>query len=197
MEIATVLTRESLEKLLLCLDGDPERAGEKYETLRLGLVRFFEWRGCAFSEDRADETIDRVAKKLIQGEEIRDIYKYSAGVARFVYLETVKEWEQQQAALRERPAAPIADSTAAEEAHLECLRRCLRALPAESSQLILTYYQDMGSTKIAARKSLAQQLGVSQHTLRMRLQRLRAKIEECVVGCVRSQPDDNKPPGVL
>jgi DNA-directed RNA polymerase specialized sigma24 family protein len=197
MEIATVLTRESLEKLLLCLDGDPERAGEKYETLRLGLVRFFEWRGCAFPEDHTDETIDRVAKKLIQGEEIRDIYKYSAGVARFVYLETVKEWEQQEAALRERPAAPIADSTAAEEAHLECLRRCLRALPTESSQLILAYYQDMGSTKIAARKRLAQQLGVSQHTLRMRLQRLRAKIEECVVGCVQSQSGRNRPPGML
>ena len=192
-----MLTRESLEKLLFCLDGDPERAGEKYETLRLGLVRFFEWRGCALSEDHADETIDRVARKLIQGEAIIDIYKYSAGVARFVYLETVKKRHQQEAALRERPAAPSADSTAAQETHLECLRRCLRDLPTESSQLILTYHQDMGSTKIEGRKRLAQQLGVSQHALRMRLQRLRTKIEECVVSCVRSQSGRNRPPGVL
>lgn len=191
MEIAVVLTKESLEKLLLWLDEDRKRAGEKYETLRLGLVRFFEWRGCVFPEDHADETIDRVAQKIVQGEEVRNIFSYSAGVARFVFMEIVKEREKQQVALRQLPADPIQEETPNpnEDAQLECLRGCLQSLPPESYQLLMTYYQDTGRNKIAARKKLAQELGVSQHTLRMRLQRLRAKVEECVVDCLRRASD--------
>jgi RNA polymerase sigma factor (sigma-70 family) len=187
MEIAVALTKESLEKLLLWLDQDPKCAGEKYETLRLGLVRFFEWRGCVTAEDLADEAIDRLARRIVQGEEIRNIYSYSVGVARFVFLETVKEREKQQAALRQLPVNPIQEEVPGEDVRLECLRKCLQSLPAESSQLVMAYYQDTGRNKIAARKKLAQQLGVSQHTFRMRLQRLRAKLEECVADCVHRE----------
>ncbi len=195
MEIAVVLTKESLEKLLLWLDEDRKHAGEKYETLRLGLVRFFEWRGCVFPEDHADETIDRVARKIVQGEEVRNIHSYSAGVARFVFLEIVKEREKQQAALRQLPVDPVREETpdSSNDAQLECLLGCLQSLPPESYRLIMTYYQDTGQNKIAARKKLAQELGVSQHTLRMRLQRLRAKVEECVVDCVNRESRRSKP----
>src|ERR1051326_8598780 len=87
----TTLTRESLEKFLNCLDEDWERAGEKYLTVRLSLIRFFEWRGCVFSEDHADETIDRVARRINQGEEIRNLRGYIVGVARFLLKEIIKQ----------------------------------------------------------------------------------------------------------
>src|SRR5215468_1188617 len=86
-----VLTKDSLDGLLARLDADRERAGEKYETLRLGLIRFFEWRGASTPVEHADETLDRVARKLHQGEEIRDLPAFVAGVARFVFLEVVKQ----------------------------------------------------------------------------------------------------------
>lgn len=183
-----MLTKEALEKLLTCLDEDRERAGEKYQTLRTGLVRFFEWRGCAFPEDHADEAIDRVARKIAQGEEIRNIQSYVTAVARFVSMEVVKEREKHQAALSLLPRDPVRQEPVDEDTRLECVRRCLQALAPESSQLIMAYYQDDGRNKIAVRKKLAQQLGISPHTLRMRLQRLRSKLEECVVDCLRANP---------
>jgi DNA-directed RNA polymerase specialized sigma24 family protein len=184
MEMTVGLTRDSLEKLLIRLDHDRERAAEKYETLRLGLVRFFEWRGCAFPEDHADEAIDRVAGKIVQGEEIRNIHSYTTGVARFVFMEIVKDREKQQAALRQLPSNPVAKEPPDEDGRMECVRSCLRSLPPESSQLLMAYYQDETRNRIELRKRLARQLGISPHTLRMRLQRLRAKLEECVVDCV-------------
>jgi DNA-directed RNA polymerase specialized sigma24 family protein len=179
-----VLTKDALDNLLLHLDQDRERAGEKYETLRLGLVRFFEWRGCAFPEDHADEAIDRVARKIVQGEEIRNIHGYVTAVARFVFMEVVKQREKRETALRQLPKDPAREELPAEDARLECVRRCLQALAPKSSRLIMGYYQDDGRNKIKLRKRLAQQLGISPHALRMRLQRLRSELEECVVGCL-------------
>lgn len=184
-----MLTKDSLEKLLLYLDEDRERAGENYETLRVGLVRFFEWRGCAFPEEHADETIDRVARKIVQGEEIRNIHSYVTAVARFVFMEFLKEREKYQAALGQLPQEPVRQELPDEDARLECVRKCLQTLAPENAQLMMAYYQDEGRNKIEIRKKLAQQLGISPHTLRMRLQRLRAKLEECVMDCLRQQPN--------
>jgi len=191
VEITLVLSKDALEKLLFHLDEDRERAGEKYETLRLGLIRFFEWRGCAFSEDHADETIDRVARRVVQGEEIRNIHNYTAGVARFVFMEIMKEREKQQIALRQLPQDPGREETPDDDTRGKCLRRCLQALGPESSQLIMDYYRDEGRNKIDLRKKLAEQRGISAHTLRMRLQRLRDRLEECIADCLnsRSQSD--------
>ena len=185
MEITALLSKDFLDKLLLSLDEDRERAGEKYEALRLGLIRFFEWRGSVFPEDHADEVIDRVARKIFQGEEIRNIYSYITGVARFVFMEIVKEREKQQVALRELPANPAKEELPEEDARLECLRRCLQSFPPESSRLVMAYYQEDEHNKIKLRKKLAQELGVSPHALRMRLQRLRSKLEECTTDCLR------------
>ena len=60
------LTQESFAALLLFLDADRERAGEKYEELRRTLIRFFEWRGAPFPEEHADETLNRVARQAAE-----------------------------------------------------------------------------------------------------------------------------------
>jgi DNA-directed RNA polymerase specialized sigma24 family protein len=138
-----VLTKDSLEKLLLHLDDDRERAGEKYETLRLGLVRFFEWRGCAFPEDHADESIDRVARKIVEGEEIRNIQSYITAVARFLFMEIVKQRQKQQAALSQLPHEPVRQGPADDDARLECVRRCLQALAVPTKNSVLLERVDL------------------------------------------------------
>jgi len=192
VEITLVLSKDALEKLLVHLDEDRELAGKKYETLRLGLIRFFEWRGCAFSSDHADETIDRVARRIVQGEEIRNIHNYTAGVARFVFMEIVKEREKQQMALRQLPPDPVREENPEDDTRAECLRRCLQALPPESLQLMMDYYRSEGRNKIDLRKKLAQQRDISAHTLRMRLQRLRGKLEECIADCLNSRSESDQ-----
>ena len=178
------LTKDSLEKLLLCLDEDRELAAKKYETLRLGLVRFFEWRGCAFPEEHADEAIDRVASKLDQGEEIGNMGQYAIGVARYVFLEVVKERQKQEAVLRQLPRETVVEDPFASEARLKCIRHCLQSLPRENYEMVIAYYREDGGNKIVLRKGMAQQLGISPRALRMRLQRIRAGLERCAADCL-------------
>lgn len=178
------LTKVSLEKLLLSLDEDRDVAAKRYETLRLGLIRFFEWRGCAYPDEHADEVIDRVASKIDRGEEIGKISQYAIGVARFLFLEIVKERQKQEAMLSELSREAILEETSAEEARLECVRHCLQALPKDNYELVIAYYSDMGEEKISERKKLAQRLGISPQALRMRLQRIRAGLERCASDCM-------------
>src|SRR6266576_804711 len=95
------LTQEAFDRLLASLGGNRESAGEHYLETRGKLVRFFEWRGCPFPEDHADETINRVARRLVEGETIQKPSGYVMGVARFLVLEINKESLRQQQAIRE------------------------------------------------------------------------------------------------
>src|SRR5262249_51747669 len=84
------LTEAGFNKLLSCLDPDRQRAGEKYEQLHRKLEKFFEVHRIAFAEELADETINRVIRKLEDGLEIRNIAGYCIGVARLLLMETHK-----------------------------------------------------------------------------------------------------------
>src|SRR5436305_9402910 len=88
--MAAALTGEAFSKLLARLDADRERAGEKYEDLRHTLIKFFEWRGAPSPEDHADETLNRIARKLDEGVEIKSVGGYCREVARLVLLEVWK-----------------------------------------------------------------------------------------------------------
>ena len=48
MAVPWELTASAFDRLLLRLDPDPSRAAVAYETLRLSLTRFFDWRGAHF-----------------------------------------------------------------------------------------------------------------------------------------------------
>jgi DNA-directed RNA polymerase specialized sigma24 family protein len=182
------LTREAFDALLASLDFDSELAGEKYLLLRRNLVRFFEGRGCRFAEDHADEAINRVAKRIHEGEQVRDINGYCFGVARLFLLEVFKETEREAKAFTElssNRALPSDDKEAEVEANrLECLTQCLNKLPADSRELILQYYTGERSSRIENRKRLGQKLGIPNQALRSRAVRLREKIETCILTCI-------------
>lgn len=180
------LTQEAFDKLLIALGGgDRESGSEKYLEIRSNLTRFFEWRGCSFPEDHADETINRIAKKVAEGEEILNPSGYAMGVARLLLLEILKSRQREQSALTEMGQAsePFVDPDDGED-RLECLRDCLQNLSADNRELILQYYQGEKSEKIRNRKNLLDRLGISVNTLRMRALRLRDRLEGCVEQCM-------------
>ena len=180
------LTQEAFDKLLIALGGgDRESGSEKYLEIRSNLTRFFEWRGCSFPEDHADETINRIAKKVAEGEEILNPSGYAMGVARLLLLEILKSRQREQSALTEMGQAsePIVESNDGED-RLECLRDCLQNLSADNRELILQYYQGEKSEKIQNRKNLLDRLGISVNTLRMRTLRLRDRLQGCVEQCM-------------
>ena len=182
------LTGSRLSKLLTTLDRDPERAGEMYEKIRRKLITMFDWRGAAEPEQLADETMDRVARKLEEGVEIAsaDPYRYFSAVAAFVFRETLKQKKLVpfHAELpAEIPLPP--DSDAAEhDLRMSCLDRCLSRLAEENRALILAYHEGDKRDRIENRATLATRLGLSQTALRIRVHRIRENLEGCMATCL-------------
>ena len=178
------LTSEGFEALLSQLAPERERAGELYETIRHRLVRLFEWRGCASPEDLADETINRVARRLAEGVELRsnDPYGYFCGVAHLVYKEVLRRASREHRALANGDWPPAAEEDEPSDARLECLRRCLAQLPPDQRGLVLRYHQ--GENNIRNRQQLAREAGIPMNALRIRVHRVRRKLESCVHACL-------------
>ena len=182
------LTPEAFKKLLAILDSDPETAGGKYEQLRRKLVKYFEWRGSFISDELADETLNRLARKIDEGEEIeKNVFAFSLGIARFVLMETLKRPDNRRAEMKEliTVAAPSGLREEDDDLWVVCLRECLRGFSEENRELIIEYYQDEGRARIDEHKMLAARLGLSLNALFSRARRTRDKLEECVTRCVK------------
>jgi DNA-directed RNA polymerase specialized sigma subunit, sigma24 homolog len=179
------LTQDAFDKLLVALGGDRDSAAEKYLEIRTNLTRFFEWRGCSFPEDHADETINRIAKRVAEGEEILNYSGYAVGVARLLLLEINKGRQREQLALAEiGTTSEVYEEPDDGEGRLVCLRRCLQTLSTDNRELILQYYQGEKGEKIQNRKKLMDSLGIPVNTLRMRALRLRERLQSCVEECL-------------
>jgi DNA-directed RNA polymerase specialized sigma24 family protein len=174
------LTGEALEKFLAALDPDSHRAGEKYETIREALISFFDWQGGLSPEDLCDETLNRVVRKIDEGEVVRNIPAYCRAVARLVLLEDRIVTTARRADVEELAALPAPAPVENCDERSEWLKNCLRELPLESRQLVLQYYKEDKQQNIDARAALAARLGVPLNALRSRIQRLRDRLEHCV-----------------
>jgi RNA polymerase sigma factor (sigma-70 family) len=190
-----VLTQRAFDRLLALLDPDRSRAAEEYERIRTRLVRIFRWSRCLSPEKLADETFDRVSRRLDEGVEIRaeEPARYFYGIARNVLKEYWTTMQEERAA--EKAPPPLRDESdearnlerREREERLECLERCLGLLPEESLELITRYYPSEGDEK--KRLELAGALGVSAGTLRERAHRIRRTLESCVRDCLKRRTD--------
>src|SRR5262245_43769388 len=101
-------------------------------------MKFFEWRSCLPPEEYTDRVIDRVAKKIAEGEDIRasDPYVYFHGVARFVAMESWRKPERETESLdemlpsqspSENPESlrELESERVQMEMRLECMTACL------------------------------------------------------------------------
>jgi DNA-directed RNA polymerase specialized sigma24 family protein len=183
MAIGRGLDGEAFERLLAALDADRDAAAAKYERVRLKLTKFFAWRECAEPETLADHSLDRVARLLAEGREIRsaDPYSYFYGVAINVLREHWREEEARTEAIAQLP--PQVTERNPDEGLLQCLRACLEKLPPESRRLVMRYHEGERRPKIDARVALAKSLGIPLNALRVRVFRLRAGLEACVKKC--------------
>ena len=181
-----VPTQKAFDKLLQQLGSNPEEAGKEYEILRVKLVRFFEWRGCDAADFRADQTIDRVMRKIDEGQVISNLMGYVYGVAKRVSKEVLRE-RQRMESLNNDPSSPANSSQSASEEtdrRLACFDQCLATLPPDNRVLIIKYYQEEKHAKIIGRQQLADQLGIALNALRIRVHRIRKTLEECIQNCL-------------
>ena len=179
------LTGEAFDLFLSWLDTDREDAALKYEALRRRLIVFFDCRGCADSEDLADETINRVIRQTpdlidsFQGDPVHRLY----GVAKFIHREYLSNRVKKDGG--EVPADfpdphPEPDSS---EQKSRCLEQCLQRLSDDDRALVMQYYAQDKQAKIDHRKWLAEQIGCAPGTLRTRMNRLRKQLQECITSC--------------
>lgn len=183
----------AFDLVLASLDPDRERAGETYERIREKLLRFFEWRGADCPEDLVDRTFDRVGKRLEGGEKIResDPAAYFYGVARNILREHWSE-QKRESTFRSRLAEQARPTNDPDfERRFRCLERCLEAMPSKDRDLLLGYYVGRGIEKIENRQRTAARLGVPPNALRIRMFRLRVRLEECVKNCVAAAAGRN------
>ncbi len=174
------LRQADFDRLLAWLDEDRERAGEEYEKVRRRLTMIFSARGCLIPEELADETIDRVSRRVA---DIQATYQgnkalYFLGVASNVHHEYLK-----------RPSLTTPPPTGAgtdEEQTYDCLEQCIEKLTEMSQHLIRQYYTEDKRAKIGLRKALAQQLGITQNALRARTLRIREGLQLCIERCLSS-----------
>ncbi len=184
------ITADGLARLLARLHADTDEAAARYEWLRRTLIRFFDWRGAWPPDECADETLDRLTRRLEEDTRVQDIQSYAYGIARLVLLE--RRRRPSPTALDEHAeiasAAPV--TAAEDEALRACFDRCLAQLPNDQRALLLEYYEGERQAKIANRHRLAAAHGMSDNALRSRVQRLRERLEQCVRACVASGLDE-------
>jgi DNA-directed RNA polymerase specialized sigma24 family protein len=177
------LTRPALDRLLQRLSAEPEQAAREYDVVRRKLGGFFARRGVDCCEVLADETIDRVARRLDEGQIIEHVDSYFYGVAHHVMLEWMKGRARERAAERAFARLEPAPAPELREVRIACLERCLKRLPRESRALIEGYYRG----RMEERQRLAATLGITYMNLRTRVRRLRVRLEECVRECMEAE----------
>jgi DNA-directed RNA polymerase specialized sigma24 family protein len=184
-----VLDQQAFDQLLHRLHPEPDQAARIYETLRKKMIAFFEWRGCLYPEEYTDRALDRLAKRIQDGVVVDDIQKFAAGVAHNVLMEYWKEIQptvqSEEIPLPDsNPVGVQAAEKAKSELREECLSECLNKLPSNARGLIAQYYQNEKAEQIKKRKEMSDSQNISSNALRIRVLRIRVKLQECIEMCM-------------
>ena len=169
------------DKFMDWLDSDRDRAGEKYEFHRERLIFYFRhWRFWLEAEDMADETLRRVEKKIAAGAKVDTTPgSYIFGFVRYVRLEWAKRPQREE--LNSETPGPPPDPP---DRMLACMKECLGQLPATDRVLVIEYYRP-GKHAKAERERLAVENGMTINGLRLRVWRIKRKLDKCVDACMK------------
>jgi hypothetical protein len=186
--------------LLIWLDEGVDSDGERYIEMRRRLVSYFGRKRCLSPDELADETLNRVSRKLEEQGGVTDVLpaRYCYIVARFVFLEYLRGAEHRQVSLDEmtgasdrfsRRVAAYTDEAGvgADDRRFDCLDHCLRQLTAHDRALILEYYSGDQGLRIEHRRQLAARLGLTANALTIRTCRIRGTLEACVNTCTAAR----------
>lgn len=186
------LSPSAFKRFLAWLDEGADSEGQKYLEIRERLVSFFDRKNCLRPEDLADETLNRVTRRLEEEGNIESETpaKYCYIVAKFVFMESLRAMDNKIVPIDENLQQNLATNQTAKEEleikekRLNCLEQCTEKLEPENRQMIIGYYFGEERVKIQNRRLLAENLGVTMNALSIRACRIRDKLESCVGKCV-------------
>lgn len=183
----------SFARFLAWIDGGGDSQGEEYLALRQRLVAYFERKGCDISDELADETLERVNRRLDEvGEiEVETPAKFFYITAKFVFLEYLRSGRRKESPIETNELENFESRNSAGDSEEKeklsgCLERCLSSLDADERELIYGYYFGERRAKINNRRSLAAKLGLTPNALAIRACRIRERLERCIRGCTEN-----------
>ncbi len=182
------LLPENFNDLLSWFSDNRETAGEKYEEIRNGLIRFFYFKGCSDAEDLADEAINRVATKLpvlnlsTNTKPINLFY----GFASKIYLEYFNRIKKQEIEFNPDIHSHFTAkefSSDPEDTNQKCLNECLEKLPADDKNLMISYFCPEKAEKIENRRKLSEKLQMNMGAIHTKIHRLKKILRKCIEKC--------------
>lgn len=186
------LTAHGFELLLEAVRKPGREPVDEYQRIRAKLGRYFRTYAVLDPDELADESIDRIALKLGNGEPLElSTDSYFMTVAKFVWLEHRRRKLNRSVSLDDEevhyePAYdPIEEAERTSERikreiGLEAISDCKRHLSEQDLEILQTYDLGSGREKIERRNALAAKLGKSKSTLIVAISRIRSKVKECV-----------------
>jgi DNA-directed RNA polymerase specialized sigma24 family protein len=193
-------TRGAFRQFLNWLDEGVDSDGERYLEMRRRLVAYFDRKNCLTPDELADETLNRVARRLEEEGAITVTTpaRYCYIVAKFVFLEYLRRAERSETELTESPATGLGaaprpvlsqpePALEAKEDLFDCLEDCLHKLLPTDRELIVEYYRGEQKAKIDRRRGLAAQFGLTTNALSIRACRIRNKLEFCLQECAEKR----------
>ena len=181
-------TQKDFYGLLGLLSSDEQEAAKKYEQIRAGLIRFFQYRGCLDAEGLADEAFNRVAVKIstVETDKNFQFLNYFYSFANKIYLEDLKKRKRLVSVYDELDKLPTNDSLECEETSpdMSCMESCLQKQPPQERMLLLKYYSFGKQERVEQRKKLADREKISIYLLHTKIARLRKPLRECLKKCL-------------
>ena len=188
------LTESAFQRLLGWLDEGADSDGQKYLEMRRRLVAYFDRKNCSTPDELADETLNRVARRLEEEGAIETDApaRYCYTLARHLFMEHLRGARRSDALIEEMrrqsrggemPESGADDDSEIREKMLSCLEQCTAKLETLNREIITRYYTGKERVKIENRRALAEELGVTANALRIRACRIRDRLEECVRRC--------------
>lgn len=183
-----VLTQKDFDALLMWFSPDREEAGVKYEEIRNGLIRFFLLKGCSEAETLADETINRVAKKINTFDTTNNHkhITYFLGFAVNISRESRKKNKISDVEIENLNIKVEQNEVLFEfeENRYKCLEKCLSKLAAEERKLIIEYFKKEKSEKFTHRRNLAEENGLTMGAMQVKVHRIKRVLKNCLENCV-------------
>ena len=185
-------TEKVSRRFLDWLDEGANSNGRRYAEVRRRLELYFDRKNCVEPAELADETLNRVAKKLEENGGITEVrpLQYCYIAAKFVFLETLSG--EKRAPFHRpliganpsngsgQPGTDLRAHSAIESKAKIAADECLNSLPIADRDLFVDYYRGQQPGKIERRAALATKLGLTANGLSLRAVSLRQKLETCI-----------------
>ena len=185
---------KTFQDFLNWLNGGENSDGQRYLELCQRLELYFDRKNCVAPSDLADQTLNRVIRKMEENGDINGVapLRYCYSVAKDVFLEALRADNRSpfySPVTTTNPTnlsgqsvnIPNADAASKQK---EKVADCMASLSSTDRELIIEYYRGPQRSRIERRAALATRLGVTASALSTRACGVRQRLEVCIQACL-------------